>query len=99
MVKDIFLQKNGAQCNAFSYVSCKHSLRFIFNLLKDPDPSYLVLKFGDDFPQQKLRYGQECDLQNYDIKRPRLPVKVKNILTSNLHGTHECTCEISLRSY
>ena len=49
MVKDIFLH-NGGQRNAFAYVTGSNSSRYVFNLLKGPDPSYLVLKFGNILP-------------------------------------------------
>ena len=51
MVKDIFLHNGGQRNgNAFAYVTRSNSSRYVFNLLKGPDPSYLVLKFGNILP-------------------------------------------------
>ena len=48
MVKDVFLH-NGGQRSMFAYTAYSNSLIF-FDLLKGPDPSYLVLKDGNIFP-------------------------------------------------
>ena len=47
-MKTSFLQ-NGGEHNAFEYVSHSNHSRCL-NLIKGPDPSYHVLKFGDNFP-------------------------------------------------
>ena len=36
----------------------------IFILLKGPDPSYLVLKFGNILPVNNLSCGPKCDFAN-----------------------------------
>ena len=48
MVKDAFLH-NGGQRNTLSYVVCSNCSTY-FNSLIGPNPSYLVLTFGNNLP-------------------------------------------------
>ena len=64
MVKDVFLQ-NGGQRNAFADVSRSNCSRFFFNIyFKGPDPSYPMLKFGDNYPSRKCDMAQNVILQD-----------------------------------
>ena len=46
-----------------------------FDLLKDPDPSYLVLKFGDDLSSRKRDMTQNVILHSCDLERSRSSVR------------------------
>ena len=43
----------------------------IFDLLKGPDPSYLVLKFGDTLSSRNRDMGQNEILHSCDLERSR----------------------------
>ena len=42
---------------------------FFFNLLKGPDPSYPVFKFGDDLSNRNRDMAQNVILHNCDLER------------------------------
>ena len=70
----------------------------IFDLLKGPDPSYLVLIVGDNLSSRNQDMAQSVILYKWPWK-VKVIREVKNILHCNPHTTHEHTCEVSLRSY
>ena len=70
MVKDVILH-NGGQRNAFAYVSRSNRSRYFFDLLKVPDPSYPVLKFGDDLSSRNRGIAQNVILHICDLERSR----------------------------
>ena len=61
MVKDVIL-RNGAKHNAFMYV-IHSTAQDIFNLLKCPDPSYLLLKICNIFLVNNRVVAQNVILQ------------------------------------
>ena len=74
MVKDFFLH-NGGQCN----VRVHHTFilfKIYFCLLKSPDPSYSVLKFGDKVYSRNRDMAQNVILQGCDLERSMSSVKV-----------------------
>ena len=99
MVKDFFLH-NGGQRNAFAYVSRSNPSGCFFNLLKGPDPSYSVLKFGDNLSSRNRDMAQSVILYSCDLERSRSSVR------SIIFGTALFTlpmsiyiCQVSLKSY
>ena len=70
LVKDVILH-NGGQRNAFAYVSRSNPLKIFFDLLKVPDPSYPVLKFGDDLSSRNRGMAQNVILHICDLERSR----------------------------
>ena len=74
MVTDVFLH-NGGQCN----VRVHHMFilfKIYFCLLKSPDPSYSVLKFGDKLYSRNRDMAQNVILQGCDLERSMSSVKV-----------------------
>ena len=59
------------QRNAFAYVSRSKPLKIFFDLLKVPDPSYPVLKFGDDLSSRNRGMAQNVILHICDLERSR----------------------------
>ena len=70
MVKVVFLY-NGGQRNAFAYVSRSNHSRFFFffNFLKGPDPSYPVLKSGNNLSCRNRDMAQSVILYSCDLER------------------------------
>ena len=67
MVKDVFLH-NGGQCD----VRVRHTFilfKIIFCLLKSPDLSYFVLKFGDKVYSSNRDMVKNVILQGCDLER------------------------------
>ena len=75
-VKDVFLH-NGGQRNAFAYVSRSNCSRCFFNLLKDPNPSYPVLRFGDNLSSRNRDMAQNVISKCCNLEWSRSSVKVK----------------------
>ena len=89
---------NGGQCN----VRVRHTFilfKIFFRLLKSPDPSYSVLKFGDKVYSRNRDMAQNVILQGCDLERSRSSVKVNKFSIKSLSPTHKYTCEVSLKSY
>ena len=61
MAKDVFLHNGGHIMH--SHMSHIQTAPDIFNLLKGPDPSYLVLKFGNVLPVNNSDVAQNVILQ------------------------------------
>ena len=74
MVKDVFLY-NGGQRNTFAYVSRSNRSWMFFDLLKGPDPSYSVLKFGDNLSSRNRDMAQSVILYSCDLGRSRSSVR------------------------
>ena len=77
MVKDVFLH-NGGQRSMFAYIAYANSL-ICLDLLKGPDPSYLVLKVGNILPINN------CDMTQNVISQWSWPWKVKVIGPNKWH--------------
>ena len=69
-----------------------------FDLLKGPDPSYSVLKFGDNLSSRNRDMAQSVILYSCDLERSRSSVR-SIILHCNSYTTHEHICQVSLKSY
>ena len=82
MVKYVFLHNSG-QRNAFAYVSFSNRSRCVFDLLKVPEPSNPMLKFGNNLTSSKVKVKVICEDQQVFSPPP----------------THKYTCEVSLKSY
>ena len=83
MVKDVFLH-NGGQCNVLVH----HTFilfKIYFCLLKSPDPSYSVLKFGDKVYSRNRDMAQNVILQGCDLERSISSVKVNKFLITLRH--------------
>ena len=96
MVKDVFLH-NGGQCN----VRVHHTFilfKIYFCLLKSPDPSYSVLKFGDKVYSRNRDMAQTVILQGCDLERSMSSVKVNKFSIRPRHPPIS-TREVSLKSY
>ena len=79
MIKDVFLH-NGGQCNVnvhHTFILFKKT--FFFPLLKKPDPSYSVLKFGDKVYSRNRDMAQNVILQGCDLESSRSSVKVNQV--------------------
>ena len=74
MVKDVFLH-NGGQRNTFAYVSRSNRSGCFFDLLKGPDPSYSVLKFGDNLSSRNRDMAQSVILYSCHLERSRSSVR------------------------
>ena len=74
MAKDVFLH-NGGQRNAFAYVSRSNRSRYFYDLLKGPDRSYPVIKFGDNLSRRNRDMAQSVILYNCDLERSRSSVR------------------------
>ena len=57
----------------------------IFNFLKIPNTSYLVLKCGDNLSRRYQDLAQNMILEGCDLERPRSSMKVKKILSALHH--------------
>ena len=73
MVKDVFLY-NGGQRNAFAYVSRSDRSR-CFWFIERPDPSYPVLKFGNNLSSRNRDMAQSVILYSCDLERSRPTVR------------------------
>ena len=74
-------------------------LQICFYLLKGPEPSYSVLKFGDNLSTRNRDMAQNVILQGCDFERSRSSVKVKMFSINLPPPTHKYTCEVSSKSY
>ena len=97
MVKEVF-------CLMVANVTRSHTshvqpLKMFFDLLKGPNLSYPVLKFGDDLSNRNRDMAQNMILRSCDLERSRSSVRSIIFLHCNPHTTYEHTCEVSLRSY
>ena len=77
IVKDVFLH-DGGQRNTFAYISRSNHSRRCFIIYKSPEPSYPVLKFGDNFFYSNWDMVQNVILQDCDLERSQSSVKVND---------------------
>ena len=71
MVTDIILHKGGKR-NAYTPRHMFKILKIFYNLLKGPDPSYLVFKFSNMLPINNWDVAQNVFCDNHDIERSRV---------------------------
>ena len=94
MVKDVFLYNGGQRRVRLTF----KPLKMFFDLLKGPDPSYPVLKFGNNLSSRNRDMAQSVILYSCDLERSRSMMRSIKFCTA-MHTTHEHTCEVSLKSY
>ena len=70
MVKDVILHNGGQRKRVRVRLTFK-PLKIFFDLLKVPDPSYPVLKFGDDLSSRNRGMAQNVILHICDLERSK----------------------------
>ena len=72
-------------------------LHIVFDLLKSFDPSYSVLKFGNDLFSRNWDMAQNVVFQVCNLERSRSSMKVKKFSIRPPPPTHKYMCEVPLK--
>ena len=74
LFKNVFLQRGGIRV----YLSHEQNAKNVFHFCKGPDPSELVLNFGDSFLSSNRDTDQNVILQGRDLERSISSIMINN---------------------